>query len=73
MEHVATDDHEFRRELDHLVDGMGERFRDIGFALIDSTRSQPLILAEAKVEIGEVDEAQSCFSPGARRNGAKNC
>jgi len=42
---------------------MGERLRDIGLALIDPTRSQPLILAEAKVEIGEVDEAQSCFTP----------
>jgi len=34
---------------------MGERLRDIGLALIDPTRSQPLVLAEAKVDIGEVD------------------
>jgi hypothetical protein len=50
---------------------MGERLRDIGLTLIDPARSQPLILAEAKVEIGKVDEAQSYFSPGRLTDGAE--
>jgi hypothetical protein len=71
MKHVATDEHQLRRKLDHLVDRMGERLRDIGLTLIDPARSQPLILAEAKVEIGKVDEAQGYFSPGRLTDGAE--
>jgi hypothetical protein len=48
-----------------------ERLRHVRFALIDPARSQPLILAEAKMEIGEMDEAQSVFSPEELTGGAK--
>jgi hypothetical protein len=59
VEHVTRDQHDVRRELDHLVQRARERLRDVRFALVDAARSQPLILAVAKVEVGEVDEAQS--------------
>jgi hypothetical protein len=58
MEHVAGDEHDLGRELDDLVDRTRERQRNVRFALIDPTRSQPLILAVSQVQIGEVDEAQ---------------
>jgi hypothetical protein len=64
MEHVARDQHHFGRELDHLVDGARERLGDVRLALIDAARSQPLILAVAEVQIGEVDEAQSGWGQG---------
>jgi len=59
MEHVSRDEHDLGRELDDLVDRARERLRDVRFALIDPARSQPLILAVAEVEVGEVDEAQT--------------
>jgi hypothetical protein len=58
MEHVARDEYDFGRELDDLVDRARERLRDVRLTLIDSARSQPLILAVSQVQIGEVDEAQ---------------
>jgi hypothetical protein len=58
MEHVARDEHDLGGELDDLVDRARERLRDVCLALIDPTRSQPLILAVSEVQIGEVDEAQ---------------
>jgi hypothetical protein len=58
VEHVAGDEHHLGRELDDLVDRPRERLRHVGLALIDPTRSQPLILAVSEVQIGEVDEAQ---------------
>ena len=45
-----------------------ERLRDVRLALIDPARSQPLILAVAEMQVGEVDEAQSrAGSSSARR------
>ena len=64
MEHVARDEHDFGRELDDLVDRTRERLRHIRFALVDPARSQPLILAEAEMQIGEVDEAQMLWGRG---------
>jgi hypothetical protein len=58
MEHVAGDEHDLGRELDGLVDRPREGLRDVRLALVDPTRSQPLILAVSEVQIGEVDEAQ---------------
>jgi hypothetical protein len=58
MEHVARDEDHLRSELDDLVDRARERLRDVRFALIDSARSQPLILAVSQVQVGEMDEAQ---------------
>jgi hypothetical protein len=59
VEHVAADEHDVRRELDHLVQRARERLRDVGLALVDPARSQPLILAVAEVQVGEVNEAQA--------------
>jgi hypothetical protein len=61
MEDVARDEHQLGRELDHLVDRAGERLRDVELTLVDATRSQPLVLAEAEMRVGEVDEAQGRF------------
>jgi hypothetical protein len=58
VEHVASDEHDLGRELDRLVDRPREGLGDVRLALIDPTRSQPLILAVSEVQIGEVDEAQ---------------
>jgi hypothetical protein len=58
VEHVAGDEHDLGRELDGLVDRPREGLGDVRLALIDPTRSQPLILAVSEVQIGEVDEAQ---------------
>ena len=64
MEHVAGDEDHLGRELDDLVDGSRERLRHIRFALVDSARSQPLVLAVSEVQVGEVDEAQKLGGPG---------
>jgi hypothetical protein len=58
VKHISAHQHHRRRELDHLVDRAGERLRDVRLPLIDATRSQPLILAESEMQVGEVDEAQ---------------
>ena len=67
MEHVAANQDDVRRQLDSLVDRTRKRLRDVGLPLIDAARSQPLILAEAKVQIGEMDEAQSVSGEGEER------
>ena len=64
MKNVAADDDDVGRELDHRVERALERQRDVGFALIDSTRSQPLVLAESQMEIGEVNESQGAGGRG---------
>jgi len=51
MKHVAADEHDIRRKRDGLVDRTRKRLRDVGLTLIDAARSQPLILAEAEVQI----------------------
>ncbi len=58
MEHVPRDEHDLGRQLDDLVDRARERLRDVCLTLIDSARSQPLILAVSQVQVGEMDEAQ---------------
>jgi hypothetical protein len=58
MEHVAAEQYDLRCKLDDLVQGSRERLRHVGFALIDPARSQPLILAVAEVQVGEMNEAQ---------------
>jgi hypothetical protein len=67
VKHVARDEHEVRRKLDRLVDRARERLRDISLSLIDAARSQPLILAETQVQIGEVNEAQGVSGEGGLR------
>jgi hypothetical protein len=59
VEHVPADEHDVRRQLDDLVQRARERLGDVGLALVDPARSEPLILAVAEVEVGEVDEAQA--------------
>jgi len=70
MKHVTGDEHDVGRELDHLVQRARDRLRHVHFTLIDPTRSQPLILAESQVQIGEVDEAQSSVGRGRSTVGA---
>ena len=67
VEHVPRNEHEIRRKLDGLVDRSRKRLRDVGLSLIDAARSQPLILAEAEVQIGEVNEAQGVSGEGELR------
>jgi hypothetical protein len=55
---VAADEHHVRRQLDDLVQRARERLRHVRLALVDAARSQPLVLAESQVQVGEVDEAQ---------------
>ena len=71
MEHVARDEHHLRCQLDDLVERARERLRDVCLALVDSARSQPLVLAVAEVKIGEVNEAQKLSGHGivGRRHG----
>jgi hypothetical protein len=67
MKHIPADEHDVRRQLDRLVNRARERLRDVGLPLIDAARSQPLILAEAEVQIGEVNEAQGVSGEGELR------
>ena len=71
MEDVAADQHEVGSEHDHLVQGARERLRHVRLALVDTARRQPLILAVAQVDVGQVYEAQSSRGrggkPGERR------
>ena len=59
MEDVAGDDDQCRCFLDHGVDGVPNRPGDIGFALVVSCRTQPLILAEAEVQVSEMGNAHA--------------
>ena len=59
MEDISTDQHDLGRQLDHLVQRARERLRDVSFALIDPSGRQPLVLAKAKMKVGEMDEAQT--------------
>jgi len=71
MKDVARQQHDVRRQLDHLVQRARERLRDVVLALVDAARSQPLILAEAQVEVGEVNEAQGSSGREAGRQMSK--
>jgi hypothetical protein len=59
VEHVAGDDDEVGRERDRTVDGARERFGDVGLALVDAGGREALVLAEAEVQVGEVDESHA--------------
>jgi hypothetical protein len=67
VEHVARDEHELRSQLDRAIDRARERLRHVRLALIDAARSQPLILAVAEVQVGEMDEAQMREGRGRQR------
>jgi hypothetical protein len=67
VKHVARDQHEIGGELDRAIHGARERLRHVRLALIDAARSQPLILAVAEVQVGEMDEAQTREGRGRRR------
>ena len=67
MKHIAGDEDDIGRKLDRLVDCSRERLGDVGLSLIDAARSQPLILAEAEVQIGEVNESQGVSGEGELR------
>ena len=58
VEHVSGHEHDIGRNVDDLVHRALERLRHVRFTLIDAARSQPLILAEPEVQVGEVDESQ---------------
>jgi hypothetical protein len=67
MKHITRNQDDVWRQLDRLVDRTRERLRDVGLPLIDAARSQPLILAEAEVQIREVNEAQGVGGEGGLR------
>jgi hypothetical protein len=56
VEHVATDDDQIGGHIDDLRDGPLHSGRDVVLALVAARRGEPLVLAEAEMEIGEVDE-----------------
>ena len=58
VEHVAGNEHDVRRQLDHTIDRRAKRRRHVRLPLIDPAGSQPLILPVAEMKIREVDEAQ---------------
>jgi hypothetical protein len=51
---VAGNQHDVGSELDDLVYGALERLGDVGLTLVYSRRCETLVLAIAKVEIGEM-------------------
>jgi hypothetical protein len=67
VKHIAGDDDDVGRKLDRLVDCARERLGDVGLSLIDAARSQPLILAEAEMQVGEVNESQGVLGEGELR------
>ena len=56
VEHVAGDDHDVRAQRDDAIDRAAERIRDVRFALVDPGGRQPVVLAEAEMEVSEVYE-----------------
>jgi hypothetical protein len=66
VEHVAGDHHEVGAQGDGLVDRPRERARDVGLALVHARGGQALVLAEAEVQVGEVDEAHAGNLPARR-------
>jgi hypothetical protein len=58
VEHVARDHDQVGLESDRAIDRAPERPRHVRLPLIDPGGGQALELAEAEVEVGEVDEAQ---------------
>jgi hypothetical protein len=55
MKDVASDDYDIWAQLDHAIDRASKDGRDIRFPLIDPCRGQPMILPEAKMQVGEMD------------------
>jgi hypothetical protein len=56
MKDVARDQNQIGLQLDDLVDHPLQCERYVGFTLIDSRRRLPLILTEAEVDVGDVDQ-----------------
>ena len=61
VKNVAGDENNVRLQLDDLVHYPVERARDVGFALVQPRLRLPLILAEAEVDVGEVDDSHLRF------------
>jgi hypothetical protein len=59
VEHVARDDDDVRTQRDDAIDGAPEGERDVRFTLIDSGGRQAMVLPEAEVEVGQVNEAHA--------------
>jgi hypothetical protein len=53
---VARDEHEVRLQLDDFIDDTLQRASDVGFTLVDACWCLALKLAEAEVDVGEVDD-----------------
>ena len=62
MKHVAGDENDVGRKRDDGIDRVPGGPCDIGLALVVSCRAQPLVLAEAEVEVGEVGDAHVTVS-----------
>ena len=59
VKYIACHHHEVGRERDHLINRVTERRRNVQLTLIATQLGQPLILAEAQMQIREVYEAHS--------------
>jgi hypothetical protein len=70
MKDIAGDQDQVGGGLNDGVDGMPGGPRDVGLALVVTRRAQPLVLAEAKVEVGEVGDAHG-GKVGERRTGGR--
>ncbi len=57
MKNVAADHYQVGSESDNAVYGALETAFDVCLALIQTALSEAVILAEADVEIGEMDES----------------
>jgi hypothetical protein len=63
VEHIAGDDHDIRAQRDHAINRVAERIRDVRFALVDPVGRQPVVLAEAEMEVSEVYEPHTSMYP----------
>jgi hypothetical protein len=59
VENVAGNDDNVRAQFDHTIDRTTKRIRNIRFPLVDPCWGQPVVLPEAKMEVGKVDEAHT--------------
>jgi hypothetical protein len=59
MKDVAGEHHNLGPDLDDPIDRTFEGPGDVRLPLVDPTGSEPLILPEAEVEVGEMKEAQA--------------
>ena len=59
VKHIAPNDNDIRFQFGDLHHRALKRVTNIRLALIDAARRQSLILPEAEVQIGEVDETHA--------------